>query len=174
MLPGKSPPTSHRSHPLPSGGGCEENLHHRPIVATRCQAVDVARKISTVWRTVATGKRCDGRTAPIVAIRCQAVDVARKISTVWRTVATGDRWTLRGKLPPSGERWLRESGGCCEENYHRLASGGYERSVDVARKTTTVWRTVATRDQWTLRGKLPPSGERWLRANGNYGRTVDA
>jgi hypothetical protein len=25
-------------------------------VATRCQAVDVARKISTVWRTVATGK----------------------------------------------------------------------------------------------------------------------
>ena len=26
-------------------------------VATRCQAVEVARKISTVWRTVATGKR---------------------------------------------------------------------------------------------------------------------
>ena len=26
-------------------------------VATRCQAVEVARKISTVWRTVATGER---------------------------------------------------------------------------------------------------------------------
>jgi hypothetical protein len=23
---------------------------------------------------------------------------------------------LSGKLPPSGERWLREGGGCCEEN----------------------------------------------------------
>jgi hypothetical protein len=46
-----------RSHPLPSGGGGQENLHRHPIVATRCQAVDVARKISTVWRTVATGDR---------------------------------------------------------------------------------------------------------------------
>jgi L-lactate permease len=69
-------------------------------VATRCQAVDVARKISTVWRTVATGERWlwenggYGRMVDVadVATRCQAVDVARKISTVWRTVATGKRW----------------------------------------------------------------------------------
>jgi len=32
-------------------------------------------------------------------------------------------------------------------------------AVEVARKMSTVWRTVAT-------------GERWLRANGGYGRTV--
>jgi hypothetical protein len=35
------------------------------------------------------------------------VGVARKISTVWRTVAT-------------------KSGGSCEGNLHRLASGGYQ------------------------------------------------
>jgi len=69
----------------------------------------------------------------------------------------------RGIPPPSGERWLREngdygnttatsrshplpSGGCGEEFLHRLANGGYG-------------RTVAT-------------GERWLRENGGYGRTV--
>jgi len=76
------------------------------MVAIRCQAVDVARNISTVWRTVATGERWlrasggYGRAVDdsYVAIRCQAVDVARNISTVWRAVATG-------------ERWLRESGG---------------------------------------------------------------
>ncbi len=45
-----------------------------------------------------------------VATRCQAVDVARKTTTVWRAVATGERWMLRGKSPPSGERWLRENG----------------------------------------------------------------
>ena len=32
---------------------------------------------------------------------------------------------LRGRPPPFGERWLREGGGCCEENIHRLANGGY-------------------------------------------------
>ena len=99
MLRGKPPPSSNRSHPLPSGGCCEENFH-RPVVATRCQAVDVARKTSTVWRTVAT---------LIVATRCQAVDAARKTTTVWRTVATGGRWMLRGRPPPSGERWLRKA-----------------------------------------------------------------
>jgi hypothetical protein len=187
VLRGKLPPSSHRSHPLPSGGCCQENLHRRPIVATRCQAVDVARKISTVWRTVATGKRCDGRTAPIVATRCQAVEVARKISTVWRTVATGERWlrengTHRSHPLPSGgccEENLHRlanggygqavrrancthrshplpSGGCCEENLHRLANGGYGQAVDVARKISTVWRTVAT-------------GARWLRENGATG-----
>jgi hypothetical protein len=93
----------------------------------------------------------------------EAVDVARKISTVWRTVATGERWIWPGKSPPSGERWLRVSGGCRQENLYRLANGGYGRAVDVARKISTVWRTVAT-------------GERWLRenggcmANGGYGR----
>jgi hypothetical protein len=61
------------------------------------------------------------------------------------------RWMWRGRFPPSGERWLREnggcvlcshplpSGGCGEEDFHRLASGGYG-------------GTVAT-------------GERWLRGN---------
>jgi hypothetical protein len=44
-----------------------------------------------------------------VAIRCQAVEVARKMSTVWRTVAT-------------------IAVGSGEENVHRLANGGYDRS----------------------------------------------
>ena len=61
MLPGKPPPSGERW--LRGGGGCcQENLHRHPIVATRCQAVDVARKISTVWRTVATGCGGDGGT----------------------------------------------------------------------------------------------------------------
>jgi hypothetical protein len=124
MLRGKSPPSGERW--LRGNGGYGRTA---PIVAIRCQAVDVARKISTVWRTVATGERCDGRTAPIVATRCQAVEVARKTPTVWRTVATAKRWMLRGKSPPSGERWLRASGGGCQENLHRLANGGYGRTV---------------------------------------------
>jgi hypothetical protein len=132
-------------------------------VATRCQAVDVARKTTTVWRTVATGGRwtlpgkprpssnrshplpsggcCqeDLHRHPIVATRCQVVDVARKTTTVWRTVATGGRWTLPGRPPPSSNRsHPLPSGGCCEEDYHRLANGGYGRAVDVARKTPTV------------------------------------
>ena len=65
----------------------------------------------------------------------------------------------RGRSPPSGERWLRECGGSGEEDLHRLASGGYGRRVDVARKISTVWRTVAT-------------GERWLREGGGYGSAV--
>ena len=56
-------------------------------VAIRCQAVDVARKISTVWRTVATGERWlwenggYGRMVDVadVAIRCQAVEVGESI-----------------------------------------------------------------------------------------------
>ena len=76
------------------------------------------------------------------------------------------RWRWRGRFPPSGERWLRAnvvtgergcvlcshplpSGGCGEEDFHRLANGGYG-------------RTVAT-------------GERWLRevvATGGGGRAV--
>jgi hypothetical protein len=95
-------------------------------------------------RAVATGERWRRGMVAVsyVAIRCQAVEVARKRSTVWRAVATGERWRrgmvavsyvataakrwmLRGKLPPSGERWLRGSGGGSEEEVHRLASGGY-------------------------------------------------
>jgi hypothetical protein len=47
---------------------------------------------------------------------------------------------VRGGLPPSGDRWLRATGGygrrvaigCqavgrCEEGFHRLATGGYGR-----------------------------------------------
>ena len=78
---------------------------------------------------------------------------------------------MRGKSPPSGERWLREGVGSarkittvwrtvatgvrwkCEENHHRLANGGYGSAVEV-------------------RGKSPPTGERWLREGGGYGRTV--
>jgi hypothetical protein len=65
----------------------------------------------------------------IVAIRCQAV--------------VG----VRGRLPPSGDRWLRGMG-----------------------------RIVAIRCQAVVgvRGRLPPSGDRWLRrqvatATGGYG-----
>ena len=101
-------------------------------------------KTTTVWRAVATGGggRCEedhhrlasggyGSVATgavddsYVATRCQAVEVARKTTTVWRAVATG-------------------GGGRGEEDYHRLASGGYGR-------------------RWMLRGRPPPSGERWLR-----------
>jgi hypothetical protein len=82
------------------------------------------------------------------------VEVARKTTTVWRAVATGGggggeenhhrlanggygrRWRWRGKPPPSGERWLREE-------------------VDVTRKTSTVWRAVATGGGGY--------GRRWLR-----------
>jgi hypothetical protein len=174
MWRGKSPPTSNRSHPLPSGGRGQEDLHRRPIVATRCQAVVVARKISTVWRTVATGGRWMWRgkpppsgerwlregggrcqenlhRRPIVATRCQAVVVARKISTVWRTVATGGRWMLRGKSPPTSNRsHPLPSGGRGQEDLHRLANGGYGRAVVVVRKISTVWRTVATGGRWSL------------------------
>jgi hypothetical protein len=101
-LRGRLPPTSHRSHPLPSGGSCEENLHRHPIVATAAkrwmlrgklppsgerwlrECGGSARKITTVWRTVATGERW---------LR-EGVGSARKITTVWRTVATGGRWKL--------------------------------------------------------------------------------
>ena len=103
-----------RSHLLPSGGCCQENLHRlanggygrtAPIVATRCQAVDAARKISTTEpHRLANGGY--GRTAPFVATRCQAVDVARKISTT---------------------------------DLHRLANGGYNyRRLRQFRRTTPV------------------------------------
>jgi hypothetical protein len=74
----------------------------------------------------------------MVAIRCQAVDVARNISTVWRAVATGERW-LRESGEADGSHPL-PSGGCGQEYFHRLASGGYGRAV--------------------------ATGERWLRASG--------
>jgi hypothetical protein len=97
MWPGKPPPSSYRSHPLPSGGCGQENLH-RLANGGYGRAVDVARKISTVWRTVATGERWmwPGKSPPSGErwLR-EAVDVARKISTVWRTVATGERWLRR-------------------------------------------------------------------------------
>jgi hypothetical protein len=109
MLRGIPPPSSYRSHPLPSGGPCEEILHRLPIVATRCQAVDLARKSSTVWRTVATGER-----------------------------QLRENETNRSHPLPSG--------GCCQENLHRLANGGYM-------STTT-------------------TGERRLRQNGGYGSTA--
>jgi len=44
-------------------------------------------------------------------------------------VATDKRWMWLGKYPPSGERWLRISGGSGQENLHRLAIGGYEEAV---------------------------------------------
>ncbi len=141
MLRGKLPPSGERWL-RECGGRCEENLH-RLASGGYGSAVEVARKISTVWRAVATGARwrLRGKSPPSGErwLR-EGVEVARKISTVWRAVATG-------------ERWLREG-------------------VDVARKTTTVWRAVATGARWRLRGKSPPSGERWLRASGGYGRAV--
>jgi molybdenum cofactor biosynthesis enzyme len=157
-LRGRLPPSFNRSHPLPSGGCGEEDYHRHSIVATRCQAVDVARKTTTVWRTVATGGGgCgeeDYHRHSIVATRCQAVEVARKTTTVWRAVATGGGGCYeedfhRLASGGYGRRWLRVKvatggGGGCEEDFHRLASGGYGR-------------------RWRLRGRLPPSGERWLR-----------
>jgi hypothetical protein len=55
---------------------------------------------------------------------------------------------------------MRENGGSGQEDYHRLASGGYGKAV-------------ATGGRWRLPGRLPPSGERWLRESGGYGRAVD-
>jgi hypothetical protein len=74
---------------------------------------------------------------------------------------------LRGKLPPSGERWLREGGGCGQENIHRLANGGYGEAVDVARQISTVWRTVATEKRWLRRAVV--MGKRWMRQSGGDG-----
>ena len=81
---------------------------------------------------------------------------------------------LPGIFPPSGERWLRESGGsdgshplpsggCCQEYFHRLANGGYG-------------RTVATGERWLREyggyGRVVATGEWWLRASGGYGRAI--
>jgi hypothetical protein len=90
-------------------------------VAIRCQAVVVARKMSTVWRTVATG---DGGRF-LCSHRCQAVVVARKMSTVWRTVATiavGSGEENVHRLATGGY----DRGGSGEEDVHRLANGGYD------------------------------------------------
>ena len=87
------------------------------LVAIRCQAVGVARKLSTVWRRVATVDAC-GNSSPPAA----------------------KRWESRGKPPPSGDAWLPSlhaatrrhplpSGGSCEENVHRLATRGYRRCM---------------------------------------------
>jgi hypothetical protein len=62
-----------------------------------------------------------------------------------------------------------------------------DQAVDVARKISTVWRTVATGGRWTLRGRSSPSSNRshplpsggrceedlHRLANGGYGRAVD-
>jgi hypothetical protein len=67
-----------------------------------------------------------------VATRCQAVDVARKTSTVWRTVATlNSQFSILRSHP-------LPSGGCCEEDYHRLANGGYGRAV--ATQRLSLWK----------------------------------
>jgi hypothetical protein len=88
----------------------------RLIVATCCQAVDGARKTSTVWRTVATNVPTVWRT------------VATNESTVWRTVAT------------NGVHRLANGGYKC---VHRLANGGYEWSPPSGerwlRMESTVW-----------------------------------
>ena len=75
-----------------------------------------------------------------------------EISTVWRQVVTGDGGYglngshplpsgggARGRLPPSGDRWLRATGGDGVNRSHPLPSGG-----GVAREASTVWRQVAT------------------------------
>jgi len=145
VIQSKLPPSFNRSHPLPSGGCCEEDYH-------RLASGGSGRR--WMWR---------GRLPPSFnrSHRCQAVDVARKTTTVWRAVATGGggcgeedyhrhsivataakRWRWRGRLPPSFNRsHPLPSGGCGEENYHRLANGGYGR-------------------RWMWRGRLPPSFNR--------------
>jgi hypothetical protein len=117
MLRGRLPPTSHRSHPLPSGGCCQENLHRHPIVAT------AAKRWMLRGKSPPSGERW---------LRANG--------------GYGRALEVRGKSPPSGERWLREGVGSCEENLHRLANGGYG-------------RTVAT-------------GGRWLRECGGYGECL--
>jgi hypothetical protein len=102
----------------------------------------------------ATGERGYGGTVDVsyVATRCQAVEVARRISTVWRTVATGERGYGGARLRGNGGCVLCShplpSGGCVEENFHRLANGGYGNAVVVLREMSTVWRTVATGTRW--------------------------
>jgi len=65
----------------------------------------------------------------------------------------------RGKFPPSGERWLRENGGYGEAV--DVADVAIRcQAVDVARKTTTVWRTVATGKGGY--GRTVATGEWWM------------
>ena len=66
----------------------------------------------------------------MVAIRCQAVDG-------------------------------REGGWACEVGFHRLATGGY--GLRLSRSHQLPSGGLAAR------GRLPPSGDRWLRATGGYG-----
>jgi hypothetical protein len=101
-----------------------------------------ARKASTVWRQVATatggyGDRWLRGMGRIVAIRCQAV--------------VG----VRGRLPPSGDRWLRGqvATGDGPNRSHPLPSGG-----GGARKASTVWRQVATATGGSGEGRIGPIG----------------
>jgi hypothetical protein len=73
----------------------------------------------------------------IVAIRCQAV--------------VG----VRGRLPPSGDRWLRRQGatGYAPNRSHPLPSGG-----GGAREASTVWRQVATATGGPGEGRIGPIG----------------
>jgi len=76
------------------------------------------------------------------------VDVARAVDVA--DVATAaKRWKWPGRLPPSGERWLRVGGGCGRMvDVADVATRC--QAVDVARKTTTVWRAVDTGEWWML------------------------
>jgi hypothetical protein len=93
----------------------------------------------------------------MVAIGCQAVvGVARKASTVWRQVATGDRLirlVLKRSHPLPSGGWRGELG------FHRLATGGYGLNCFALNGSHPL---PSGGGAW--RGRLPPSGDRWLRA----------
>jgi hypothetical protein len=74
-----------------------------------------------------------------------------KASTVWRQVATGDRW-LRLFVAIRCQAVVR-----CELSLHRLATGGYGRQVATALCSHPLPSGGA------VRGRPPPSGDRWLR-----------
>ena len=146
MWPGKPPPSSNRSHPLPSGGcrpGKSPPSSHRshPLPSGGCRP----------GKSPPSGERwlreCETyRSHPLPSGGCGQENLHRLANGGY-----GRRWMWLGKSPPSGERWLRVSGGCRQENLYRLANGGYGRAVDVARKISTVWRTVATGERWLRR-----------------------
>gem|GEM_PF-4003605 len=104
----------------------------KSIVATRCQAVGVARKTSTVWRRVVTCLTCP------TCLTCLTSQQARLPFSRWREKGPGDEggdraaatFNALGTAVPCYDGVLYVAIRC--------------QAVGVTRKTSTVWRRVAT------------------------------
>jgi len=104
----------------------------KKFVATRCQAVGVARKTSTVWRRVVTCLTCP------TCLTCLTSQQARLPFSRWREKGPGDEggdraaatFNALGTAVPCYDGVLYVAIRC--------------QAVGVTRKTSTVWRRVAT------------------------------